>query len=96
MLLYLFGWIIYGLLVGTLAKYLHPGTDEPVGFLPTIGIGMAGSYIGGAVNWLLGFGGSPISSSGIIMGTLGGVVFLAAYKMYLKHNGKKQSGDDTN
>ena len=50
MLFTLIGWLIYGLLVGIIAKALHPG-DDPIGFLPTMGIGVAGSYIGGLINW---------------------------------------------
>ena len=30
------GWLIYGLIVGGLARYFHPG-DEPDGCLITIG-----------------------------------------------------------
>jgi len=45
-------WGIFGLIVGLIAKAIHPGED-PVGFFPTIGIGIVGSYIGGGINWLL-------------------------------------------
>src|SRR5882724_3764334 len=78
---FILSWLLYGLVVGSLARLLHPGED-PVGFLPTIGIGIAGSFIGGFINWIIGAGGSPFSASGIIMGTLGGVVFCWAYSTY--------------
>ncbi len=80
-MLYLFGWLIYGLIVGYLARLLHPG-DEPKGFLWTLGIGIAGSYVGGLVNWVLGMGG-PFEASGILMGIVGGVVFCFVYTRYL-------------
>ena len=68
-------WAIYGLIVGGLAKWLYPGED-PKGCLPTIGIGVAGSYIGGLLNYML-FGGEHlISASGLTMGVIGAVVFL--------------------
>jgi uncharacterized membrane protein YeaQ/YmgE (transglycosylase-associated protein family) len=73
-------WIVYGLIVGLIAKALHPG-DDPVGFLPTVGIGIAGSYVGGLVNWLLGRG-EVFSSSGILMGVLGGVIFCYIYRRF--------------
>ena len=79
-MLWLLGWLIYGLVVGLCAKSLHPG-DDPVGFLPTIGIGVAGSYIGGLVNWLAGRGG-PFEASGIILSILGGVAFCWMYRKY--------------
>lgn len=80
-MLFILGWIIYGLVVGLLAKALHPGED-PIGFLPTIGIGVAGSYIGGFLSWVIGAGASPFGASGIIMGTIGGVIFCWLYRNY--------------
>jgi uncharacterized membrane protein YeaQ/YmgE (transglycosylase-associated protein family) len=80
-MLFILGWIIYGLIVGAIAKALHPGED-PIGFLPTIGIGVVGSYLGGFINWCIGAGGSPISASGILMGILGGVIFCWIYRNY--------------
>lgn len=84
----LIGWIIYGLVVGILAKALHPG-DDPVGFLPTILIGVTGSFIGGAINWVLGNGTSPFQSSGIIMGIVGGVIVCFVYSKYRLSKEKK-------
>ena len=80
-MLSIISWIIYGLIVGLIAKALHPG-DDPVGFLPTIGIGIAGSYIGGLINFLLGMGGQPFSASGILMGVVGGVIFCWLWRKY--------------
>lgn len=80
-MLFIFGWIIYGLLVGLISKYLHPGED-PVGFLPTVGIGVAGSYVGGFINWAIGVGMSPISPSGLMSGVIGGIIFCWAYRKY--------------
>lgn len=73
-------WIVYGLIVGLIAKALHPG-DDPVGFLPTVGIGIAGSYVGGLINWLLGRG-EVFSSSGLLMGVIGGVIFCYIYRRF--------------
>lgn len=41
-------WIIVGLLVGFLARFLLPGRD-PIGILGTIALGMVGALLGG---WL--------------------------------------------
>jgi uncharacterized membrane protein YeaQ/YmgE (transglycosylase-associated protein family) len=81
MILLLLSWLLFGLVVGYLAKMLHPG-DDPVGFAPTVGIGVVGSFIGGAFNWLLGLGNQPFQASGLIMSILGGVVFCALYRYY--------------
>ena len=80
-MLYIIGWVVYGLIVGTLAKLLHPGED-PIGFLPTIGIGISGSYIGGLLGWIIGICDHPFGPSGIIMGTIGGLIFCWAYRNY--------------
>lgn len=76
-------WIVYGLIVGILAKMLHPG-DEPSGCLPTIITGVVGSYVGGFINYVLGYGGNPLSPSGIVMGVVGGVLALFIYKNYIE------------
>ena len=41
-------WVIWGLFVGLLARLLMPGR-QPIGFLWTIALGIAGSLIGGFV-----------------------------------------------
>jgi uncharacterized membrane protein YeaQ/YmgE (transglycosylase-associated protein family) len=74
-------WLVFGLLVGLVAKMLHPG-DEPVGLLPTIAIGVVGSLVGGGINWLLNGGGSPFRASGFIMSIIGGVITCAAWRYY--------------
>jgi uncharacterized membrane protein YeaQ/YmgE (transglycosylase-associated protein family) len=42
----LLGWIIFGAIVGAIAKWIMPGKD-PGGIVFTILLGMAGSVIGG-------------------------------------------------
>ncbi len=79
------GWLFYGLIVGLIAKALHPG-DDPVGFLPTIGIGVAGSYVGGLVSWVIGFGSSAFAPAGMLMGIVGGVAFLAGFRWWKLRN----------
>lgn len=70
-------WCVYGLLVGSISKALVPG-EERMGFFQTIAVGVAGSYMGGAILYLLGQY-SSISPSGIFMGIAGGVISLLVY-----------------
>lgn len=70
-------WMVYGLFVGSIAKSIVPG-EERMGFFQTIAIGVAGSYMGGAILYLLGTYDS-LSPSGIIMGIAGGVLSLILY-----------------
>lgn len=70
-------WCVYGLFVGSIAKAIVPG-EERMGFFQTVAIGIAGSYMGGAILYLLGSYDS-VSPSGIIMGIAGGVLSLILY-----------------
>lgn len=80
-------WIVFGLIVGTLAKLFHPG-DDPVGLFPTIGIGVCGSFIGGVINWALDAGKARFEPSGFLMSILGGVIFCSFWRFYKLKNGK--------
>lgn len=79
--MYLLSWVLYGTIVGILAKYFNQGED-PIGFIPTLLTGIAGSFIGGLLNWLLGFSTALFAPSGLIMSVIGGVVFCWLYKKY--------------
>jgi uncharacterized membrane protein YeaQ/YmgE (transglycosylase-associated protein family) len=73
------GWIVFGLVVGVIAKLLMPGKD-PGGFIITVLIGIAGAVVGGYVGRALGWYG-PDEPAGFIVATLGAVVLLFLYRM---------------
>jgi uncharacterized membrane protein YeaQ/YmgE (transglycosylase-associated protein family) len=73
--------LIYAIIVGIVAKLIMPN-DAPVGLLSTICVGVAGTYVGGFINWAIGAGRSPFETSGIIMGIVGGVIALAIWRWY--------------
>lgn len=75
-------WLVYGIFVGSIAKALVPG-EERLGFLQTVALGIAGSYVGGACLYLLGEYDS-LSPAGIFMGVAGGVVSLIVYNKLTK------------
>lgn len=70
-------WVVYGIVVGLIAKILYPG-KEPKGFLSTILVGILGSFVGGFINYALGFG-TAFQPSGILMGVIGGVLTCFVY-----------------
>jgi uncharacterized membrane protein YeaQ/YmgE (transglycosylase-associated protein family) len=70
-------WCVYGILVGSVAKSLVPG-EEKMGFFQTVALGVAGSYLGGAAAYLLGFE-SALEPTGIFMGIAGSVLALVLY-----------------
>jgi uncharacterized membrane protein YeaQ/YmgE (transglycosylase-associated protein family) len=73
------GWIIFGLIVGAVAKLLMPGRD-PGGFIITMLLGMAGAVLGGFIGRSLNWYG-PNDGAGFFMSLLGAVVLLALYRM---------------
>jgi len=70
-------WCVYGLFVGSITKSLVPG-EENFGFVKTVALGVAGSYMGGAILYLLGQY-NAVSPAGIFMGVAGGVLTLVLY-----------------
>jgi len=75
------GLILFGLVVGVVAKLLMPGND-PGGFIVTILLGIAGSVIGGYVGRMLGWYG-PNDSAGFLMAVLGAILLLGIYRLTL-------------
>ncbi len=72
-------WILFGLVVGIIAKLLMPGRD-PGGFIITILLGIAGAVLGGFVGRALGFYG-PNEAAGWIISILGAMLLLFIYRM---------------
>jgi uncharacterized membrane protein YeaQ/YmgE (transglycosylase-associated protein family) len=73
------GWIVFGLIVGIIAKLLMPGRD-PGGFIVTILLGICGALLGGYAGRAAGWYG-PADSAGYLMSILGAIVLLALYRM---------------
>lgn len=70
-------WCVYGLFVGSIAKSIVPG-EENFGFVKTVALGVAGSYMGGAILYLIGSYES-LSPAGLFVGTVGAVLSLVLY-----------------
>jgi len=71
--------IIFGLIVGIVAKLLMPGRD-PGGFIVTVLLGIAGSFVGALVGRALGFYRDG-QGAGWLMSILGAVVLLLIYRL---------------
>jgi uncharacterized membrane protein YeaQ/YmgE (transglycosylase-associated protein family) len=74
-------WIILiGFVAGVLAKLIHPGPNEPTGFILTTLLGIAGAfvatYLGQAIGWY-----SPDQGAGLIGAVVGAVIVLAIWGM---------------
>jgi uncharacterized membrane protein YeaQ/YmgE (transglycosylase-associated protein family) len=75
-------WCVYGLFVGSIAKTLVPG-EENFGFIKTVALGVAGSYMGGAIMYMLGQY-SAVSPAGLVVGVVGAVLALVLYNKLAK------------
>jgi uncharacterized membrane protein YeaQ/YmgE (transglycosylase-associated protein family) len=71
-----------GLVVGAIAKLLMPGKD-PGGFIVTMLIGIAGSFIAGFVGRAMGLYRNPTDAPGIIASILGAIALLAIYRVVM-------------
>lgn len=72
------GWIIFGLIVGALAKLVMPGKD-PGGIFVTIILGIVGALLGGFLGRLLGLY-QPGEPAGFVGAFLGAVLVLWIYR----------------
>lgn len=75
----LLGWIVFGLVVGIVAKFLMPGRDGG-GFIVTTILGIVGALLGGFIGQTLGLYG-PGDAAGFLMALVGAVVVLAIYRV---------------
>ena len=73
------GWIVFGLVVGAIAKLLMPGRD-PGGIIVTMVLGIVGALLGGFIGRELGMYGTD-ESAGFVMALIGSVIVLAIYRM---------------
>lgn len=76
----IFTWLIFGLLVGALAKWIMPGRD-PGGIFITMLLGIAGAMVGGFLASLIGIGSvSGFNFGSIIIAVAGAMLLLWLYR----------------
>ena len=71
----IFSWIIMGLIVGVLAKFIMPG-DDLGGIFVTILIGIAGAFVGGFIGSAIGLGEVTGFNLGSLLLAIGGALLL--------------------
>jgi uncharacterized membrane protein YeaQ/YmgE (transglycosylase-associated protein family) len=76
------GWIVFGLIVGVIAKLVMPGRD-PGGIVVTAFLGVAGALVAGFLGHFAGLyaAGDP---AGFITSVLGAILLLFTYRK-LRH-----------
>ena len=81
------GWIIFGLIIGIIAKLLMPGRD-PGGFIVTIIIGIVGSVIGGYIEEWIGLYQTTngVPAGGWVMSIIGAIILLVIYRLLFRRS----------
>ena len=79
------GWILFGLIVGAVAKLIMPGND-PGGIIVTMLLGIVGAVVGGWLGRALGFYG-PNDPAGFLMSLVGAVALPAMYRAFAGRRG---------
>ena len=77
--------LLIGLVVGAVAKLLMPGRD-PGGFLITMAIGIAGSFVGHFLGRMIGLYDRG-EGAGFIMSVAGAMLLLWVYRMIQSRSG---------
>jgi uncharacterized membrane protein YeaQ/YmgE (transglycosylase-associated protein family) len=72
-------WVVFGLVVGIVAKFIMPGQD-PGGIVLTICLGIGGAVLGGWLGRIFGLY-RPGDAAGFIMAVVGAVAILALYRV---------------
>jgi uncharacterized membrane protein YeaQ/YmgE (transglycosylase-associated protein family) len=77
-------WIILiGFLAGVIAKLVHPGPNEPSGFILTTLLGIAGAfvatYLGQAIGWY-----RADQGAGLVGAIVGAIIVLFVWGMFAK------------
>jgi uncharacterized membrane protein YeaQ/YmgE (transglycosylase-associated protein family) len=78
--------IIIGFIAGVIAKFLHPGDNEPSGFILTTILGIVGAlvatWLGQAVGWY-----GPGEGAGFIGAIVGAIVLLVIWGAVTRKRG---------
>ncbi|MEZ4916081.1 MAG: GlsB/YeaQ/YmgE family stress response membrane protein [Chitinophagales bacterium] len=75
-------WALFGLVAGIIARFLMPGKD-PMGWIMTILLGVAGSFVGGFIGQVIPFLKSTPGSN-FFMAIIGAILILIVYRFVSK------------
>jgi uncharacterized membrane protein YeaQ/YmgE (transglycosylase-associated protein family) len=66
------GWVLIGLVAGTIIRPRHRGPDSP-GLRTTILLGITGALLGGAASYIIGDDISPTQGAGWLLPIIGAI-----------------------
>ena len=73
--------IVIGFLAGILAKLIHPGPNEPQGFIVTTLLGIAGAFVATYLGQLVGFY-RVGETAGVIGAVVGAIIVLLVWGLF--------------
>jgi len=77
--------ILIGFVAGIIAKFIHPGSNEPSGFILTTLLGIAGAfvatYLGQALGWY-----QAGQGAGLVGAVVGAIIVLVVWSMFDKRD----------
>jgi uncharacterized membrane protein YeaQ/YmgE (transglycosylase-associated protein family) len=77
--------IVIGFIAGIIAKFLHPGPNEPSGFILTTLLGIAGAfvatYLGQALGWY-----RADEGAGLIGAVVGAIIVLVVWGIFSRRS----------
>jgi uncharacterized membrane protein YeaQ/YmgE (transglycosylase-associated protein family) len=77
--------ILIGFIAGVIAKLIHPGPNEPAGFILTTLLGVAGAflatYLGQAIGWY-----QANEGAGLIGATVGAIIVLVIWGLFARRD----------
>jgi len=77
--------IIIGFVAGIIAKFLHPGSNEPAGFILTTLLGIVGAfvatYFGQALGWY-----HAGEGAGLIGAVVGAIIVLVVWSFFARRS----------
>jgi uncharacterized membrane protein YeaQ/YmgE (transglycosylase-associated protein family) len=80
--------IIIGFVAGVIAKFIHPGPNEPSGFILTTVLGIAGAfvatYLGQALGWY-----QANEGAGLIGAVVGALIVLVVWGMFAPRDARR-------
>jgi uncharacterized membrane protein YeaQ/YmgE (transglycosylase-associated protein family) len=77
-------WIvIIGFVAGVIAKLVHPGPNEPSGFILTTLLGIAGSFVATYIGQAIGWYGAD-QTAGFIGAIVGAIIVLVVWGFFAK------------
>ena len=83
--MHIFWLILIGFVAGVIAKFIHPGSNEPSGFILTMLLGIAGAfvatYLGQALGWY-----QADQGAGLIGAVVGAIIVLVVWGFFAKRD----------